>query len=195
MSLHDAFRPYFPTNLLVKYFKKQCKKKLVNAIKYKQETVEKIGFDGFAVLYILENNGQVYLTGVDEWIDSTKIDKIPKIKTNFCKLVGIKYKQTSFITPNCFDIYNDLNNLKSFQIENNASFNDFCLGKLAIFRNTIENIDIVNCIRLSDEGLTSLHRFKKLKRLGLYNMNLSPRVKHYLSLLEKHNNVIVDGID
>ncbi|XP_062917336.1 distal membrane-arm assembly complex protein 2 isoform X1 [Mobula hypostoma] len=124
-----------------------------------------------AAYYILSQQGAVRFAGKDEWIRPNKKGKFSWDFLNF-KEVPLEAVDAS----GCSITYDGLENLvglkelKHLHLNNCPYIDDWCLSRLHVFGESLEELGLAGCPRITERGLASLHHLKNLKRLDLSDL-------------------------
>uniref|UniRef100_T1JEA6 Mitochondrial ATP synthase regulatory component factor B n=1 Tax=Strigamia maritima TaxID=126957 RepID=T1JEA6_STRMM len=158
------------------------------------------GIELGAAVFVFELNGSVRFKNNSMW---TKLSEKDRKNGN---LPLMPLRGTSVEEINVSDsplLYEGLNNLcglrglQTLILNNCPNIDDWCLDKISgRMRNTLKNLTIINCPRVTERGLTVLSRLKQLEKLHL---NELPGVNHPglvgILLEEAMPKCQVEGID
>ncbi|KAM3616408.1 uncharacterized protein V6R79_017457 [Siganus canaliculatus] len=134
------------------------------------------GSDLAAAYYILSLRGGFRFAGQSEWF---RTDRWGKFNWDFLNHKGTPLEEIDM--SNTLINYTGLGNLeeqrslRSLSLRGCPEVDDWFLGRLHMFQDTLEELDISHCPRITTGGLAALRNLKGLKRLDVSSL---PRVLH-----------------
>ncbi|XP_023667989.2 distal membrane-arm assembly complex protein 2 [Paramormyrops kingsleyae] len=137
---------------------------------------KQFGSNVAAAFYILNLKGGFRLAGQSDWVRPNAKGKFSLDFINFSDL-SIEEVDASGTVIN----YMGLNNLVSQQklrclsLRGCPEVDDWFLSRLHIFKDSLEELDLSGCSRVSVGGLSALHHLRKLRKLDLSSL---PRVQN-----------------
>ncbi|XP_069763552.1 distal membrane-arm assembly complex protein 2 isoform X2 [Narcine bancroftii] len=127
-------------------------------------TQKMYGIDIAAAFYILSQKGAVCFAGKDEWIRPNKRGKFSWDFLNF-REVPVEAVDASGTSIN----YNGLENLlclkelRYLSLNNCPHIDDWCLSRLHVFADSLVELSLAGCPRVTERGLASLHHLSTPK--------------------------------
>ncbi|XP_072405409.1 distal membrane-arm assembly complex protein 2 [Chiloscyllium punctatum] len=139
-------------------------------------TKKMYGVYAAAAHYILQQRGAVRFVGHDDWIRANQRGKYNWDFLNF-KDVPLEAVDASgsLLTYDGMENLVCLKELKYLNLSSCPHIDDWCLSRLYVFGDSLEELGLSGCPRVTERGLASLHHLKNLKRLDLSNL---PAVKN-----------------
>ncbi|XP_067831154.1 distal membrane-arm assembly complex protein 2 [Heptranchias perlo] len=124
-----------------------------------------------AAYYILCQRGAVRFAGQEEWIQANRRGKFSWDFLTFKEvpLEAIDASHSS-ITYDGLENLVCLTELKYLSLSNCPYIDDWCLSRLHVFGDSLEELRLSGCPRVTERGLASLHHLKNLKRLDLSDL-------------------------
>ncbi|XP_051900248.1 distal membrane-arm assembly complex protein 2 [Pristis pectinata] len=124
-----------------------------------------------AAYYILSQRGAVRFAGKEEWIRPNKRGKFSWDFLNFREVpLEAVDASGSSITYDGLENLVCLKELKYLSLNNCPYIDDWCLSRLHVFGDSLEELGLAGCPRVTERGLASLHHLKNLKRLDLSDL-------------------------
>uniref|UniRef100_A0A3B3S5S2 Distal membrane-arm assembly complex protein 2 n=1 Tax=Paramormyrops kingsleyae TaxID=1676925 RepID=A0A3B3S5S2_9TELE len=145
-------------------------------LSYYSYAQKQFGSNVAAAFYILNLKGGFRLAGQSDWVRPNAKGKFSLDFINFSDL-SIEEVDASGTVIN----YMGLNNLVSQQklrclsLRGCPEVDDWFLSRLHIFKDSLEELDLSGCSRVSVGGLSALHHLRKLRKLDLSSL---PRVQN-----------------
>lgn len=123
--------------------------------------------------FVVFRGGAVRLHGQNKWIicdpETEKYD-LPKVRVRGLSVEAIDMRDFHIIWRGIQNLVG-LENLRSLALRNQPYIDDWCLDFItALFHRTLEHIDVSGCPRVTERGLTILHRCRKLQTINMGNM-------------------------
>ncbi|XP_078714095.1 distal membrane-arm assembly complex protein 2 isoform X2 [Lampetra fluviatilis] len=113
--------------------------------------------------------------GQEEWYRAKK----GKFSWDFLKHVDVNLEEVDAsglpINYDGFDNLEQMEQLKALYLRNCPNVDDWCLNRLHMFRESLEELHLTGCPLITDRGLASLHNLTNLKYLELSHL---PLVSH-----------------
>ncbi|XP_055519764.1 distal membrane-arm assembly complex protein 2 [Leucoraja erinacea] len=124
-----------------------------------------------AAYYILSQRGAVRFAGEEEWIRPNKRGKFSYdfLSLREVPLEAVDASGTS-ITYDGLDNLVCLKELKYLRLNNCPHVDDWCLSRLHVFGDSLEELGLAGCPKVTERGLASLHHLKNLRRLDLSDL-------------------------
>lgn len=157
---------------LMKWLEKRRWRYIKEDHMYNREQHEFLGSDLMAAHFIVARGGMVKAVGSDNWVKKEKGQKkldLPQEYDPNWKLEAVEKCDMIFIHDSFCNLVN-LDHLKYLGFREGKYIDDWCLDALVEYRNTLNVLDISGCKKITERGLPTLHRLKKLKRLRMYDM-------------------------
>uniref|UniRef100_UPI00398E3A9F distal membrane-arm assembly complex protein 2 n=1 Tax=Pristiophorus japonicus TaxID=55135 RepID=UPI00398E3A9F len=124
-----------------------------------------------AAYYILCQRGAVRFAGQEEWF---RANKRGKFSWDFLHLPEVPLEAVdasgSSITYDGMENLVCLKELKYLNLRSCPHVDDWCLSRLQVFGDSLEELGLAGCPRVTERGLASLHHLKNLKRLDLSDL-------------------------
>jgi len=134
---------------------------------------EAFGPDLCAARFLVSRGASVKLHRYKSWFDSD--DNLPLSADPAFRLEAIDLRDFQ-ILPRAFKTLTGCNEIVSLKMTNQAFVDDWTIDTVSgLFDRTLQYLDVSNCPRVTDRGLSSLHRCKNLKMLIGHNL---PNVQH-----------------
>ncbi|XP_078452420.1 distal membrane-arm assembly complex protein 2 isoform X1 [Lampetra fluviatilis] len=138
-------------------------------------TKKRHGKNVAAAHFILSRGGGVRFAGQEEWYRAKK----GKFSWDFLKHVDVNLEEVDAsglpINYDGFDNLEQMEQLKALYLRNCPNVDDWCLNRLHMFRESLEELHLTGCPLITDRGLASLHNLTNLKYLELSHL---PLVSH-----------------
>lgn len=161
----------------------------------------KLGADLHAATYTVKLGGRFRLQGSSRWIGldekTTKMnDILPQERSNDFKIEGLDLSRT-VIQTNGISNFENCFNLKSLVLRDCYFVDDWFMQHISqIFSNSLEDLDLTGCLKISDRGLEQLSHLSKLKNLKVKNVTGAKNIDYIAILLEDHiPGLIIEGTD
>lgn len=145
--------------------------KLLRSQIYIKERAEFLGPELATAHFLCFRGGKVRFHGQEDWItqdpDSDMLTSLPKFYVESYKVEAADCSKMTLIYEGLENMKN-MENLKWLSLEGCPHIDDWCLDRISgEYGNTLEYLDIRNCHRVTDKGIASLSKMKKLKTLIL----------------------------
>ncbi|XP_078518351.1 distal membrane-arm assembly complex protein 2-like [Lissotriton helveticus] len=121
-----------------------------------------------AVYFVLCQKGAARFQGQQEWFRANKKGKFSWDFVNH-KDVPVEAVDLSGSPVNFDGLENivPLGELKYLNLSNCPNVDDFCLSRLHVFKDTLEELHLSGCPRVTERGLATLHHLENLKYLDV----------------------------
>ncbi|XP_060062683.1 distal membrane-arm assembly complex protein 2-like [Ylistrum balloti] len=139
---------------------------------FDMQRYESLGPDMSAAQFVLDNGGKIKIDGVKNWIPlseesgSSLMFLKPDGRLETMKVEGLDLSGVPIVFE-AFRNFVNLQNVRYIRIWDNDIFDDFSLTQFALFRDSLEFLDISRCPQLTERGLAWLHHLENLKCLRL----------------------------
>ncbi|XP_078389208.1 distal membrane-arm assembly complex protein 2 [Cetorhinus maximus] len=124
-----------------------------------------------AAYYILQQRGAVRFAGQEEWF---RADGRGKFSWDFLNLKEVPLEAVdasgTLMTYDGMENLVCLKELKYLNLSSCPYVNDWCLSRLYVFGDSLQELELSGCPRVTERGLVSLHHLKNLKRLDLSDL-------------------------
>ncbi|KPP65573.1 hypothetical protein Z043_115998, partial [Scleropages formosus] len=139
-------------------------------------TQEQYGNNVAAAFYILSLKGGFRFSGQSEWFRPNEKGKFSWDFVNFQEH-PIEEVDVSGTVINCTGLDNLVSqkNLRTLSLRGCREVDDWFLSRLHIFQESLEELNLSGCPRISVGGLCALHHLRKLRKLDLSSL---PRVQN-----------------
>ncbi|XP_067875184.1 distal membrane-arm assembly complex protein 2 [Heterodontus francisci] len=136
---------------------------------YTQKT--QYGIYIMAAYYVLQQRGAVRFAGHEEWFRANRKGGFSWDFLNF-KEVPLEAVDASgsSITYDGLENLVCLKELKYLNLSGCPYIDDWCLSRLHVFGDSLEELGLSGCPKVTERGLASLHHLKNLKRLDLSHL-------------------------
>jgi len=142
-------------------------------IGYQMTNVERLhtlGPELYAAHFVTKFGGKVKFHGFKNWFDRTNWKSLPQTfaKEFVCEAIDLSntplfYEGMSFLMR--------LADLRSLNLANCTALDEWAIARLYPLRETLIHLDLSGCHGMSDRGLVTLWKMKKLRRLVLSGMD------------------------
>ncbi|XP_078064847.1 distal membrane-arm assembly complex protein 2 [Mustelus asterias] len=124
-----------------------------------------------AAHYILQQRGAVRFAGQEEWL---RADRRGSFSWDFLHHKEVPLEAVdasgSSMTYDGLENLVCLKELKHLNLSGCPFIDDWCLSRLYVFADSLEELVLSGCPRVTERGLASLHHLRKLKRLELSDL-------------------------
>ncbi|XP_069063613.1 distal membrane-arm assembly complex protein 2 isoform X2 [Pleurodeles waltl] len=124
-----------------------------------------------SVYFVLCQRGSARFQGQEEWF---RADKKGKFSWDFINHKDVPVEAVDL--SGCLVNYDGLENiaclgeLKYLNLSNCPNLDDFCLSRLHVFKDTLEELQLSGCPRVTERGLATLHHLENLKYLDVSDL-------------------------
>ncbi|XP_057365246.1 distal membrane-arm assembly complex protein 2-like [Daphnia carinata] len=145
--------------------------KLLRSQVYIKERAEFLGPELATAHFLCYRGGKVRFHGQEDWItqdpDSDTLTSLPKFYVGSYKVEAADCSKMTLIYEGLENM-KKMENLKWLSLESCPYIDDWCLDRISgEYGDTLEYLDIRNCPLVTDKGIASLSKMKKLKTLIL----------------------------
>nr|XP_033812520.1 distal membrane-arm assembly complex protein 2 isoform X1 [Geotrypetes seraphini] len=134
-------------------------------------TKEHYGHYTAAAYFVLSQKGGVRFQGQETWF---RADKRGKVKWDFLnfKDVPVEAVDASGLPLNFIGLDNlvILKELKILNLSGCPYLDDWCLSRLHVFKDSLEELSLAGCPQVTERGLATLHHLENLKRLDVSHL-------------------------
>ncbi|XP_069195038.1 distal membrane-arm assembly complex protein 2 isoform X2 [Procambarus clarkii] len=162
-----------------------------------RERIAVLGFDLAAAHFLVHREGKVRFQGSEVWTQQDENGDYelashysPNVFVEAIDATGVDLKYEG-LESMC-----TLNHLKWLSVAGCPSIDDWCIDRICCqYSNTLEYLDISNCIRVTELGISALARLRNLKHLHLNGLDDVNNIKLLCLLLEDViPNIQIEGI-
>lgn len=153
-------------------FKRRRKARIDEERVYDQRYIAKrhgaLGPDLAAAVFIVHRGASVKFVGKEEWYKKNEDDEtgLPTRYEEGWHLEAIDASETELVYEGMENLSN-LEHLKALRLCGCPYVDDWCIDRLSLFQDSLEQLDLSGCTRVTERGLSALYRLKKLKSLTL----------------------------
>ncbi|XP_030073153.1 distal membrane-arm assembly complex protein 2 [Microcaecilia unicolor] len=134
-------------------------------------TEKHYGRSAAVTYFVLSQKGGVRFQGQETWFRSNKRGKINWDFLNF-KDVPVEEVDVSGSPLNYIGLDNlvTLKELKMLNLSGCPYLDDWCLSRLHVFKDSLEELSLAGCPQVTERGLATLHHLENLKRLDVSHL-------------------------
>ncbi|KAL7636337.1 UNVERIFIED_CONTAM: hypothetical protein RMT77_013096 [Armadillidium vulgare] len=187
VDIHLSWKELFTAEGFKEYMKKVKLRGDLLAQRYIDDRVDLLGPDLAAAHFIVHREGKVRFKGHEEWTQRNE-----DFEYSLPKLYDVNYLVEEIDVSEMSIMYDGLQNmenlkfLKTFKACKCPNFNDWCMDRISYqFENTLEELDISHCPKITGKGLEVIAKFKKLKLLKLHGLEHIENAKLICLLIEE----------
>ncbi|XP_069500484.1 distal membrane-arm assembly complex protein 2 isoform X2 [Ambystoma mexicanum] len=151
-----------------------------------QYTVNLHGKNVAAAFFTLSHRGAVRFKGHEVWY---RADKKGKFSYEFVKHKDVPVEAVdlsgSLVNYDGLENIVHLEELKYLNLSNCSNVDDWCLSRLHVFKDTLEELHLTDCPSVTARGLASLHHVENLKHLDVSDLPSVPDKEFTAILLEE----------
>ncbi|OQR70672.1 ATP synthase subunit s protein-like, partial [Tropilaelaps mercedesae] len=164
-----------------------------------QNRLSFLGGELAAATFVVHRGAAVRFHGKDRWISrdpETEEYDLPRVFTPNLDVEAIDMRDFHII-PKGFENLRGCGSLRSLAMKNQPFVDDWCLDTIsALFHPTLEYIDVTGCPKVTERGLSVLHRCKNLRVIYMNNMsNVKDAELLAMHLEDALPCVQIDGVD
>jgi len=159
---------------------------------------ETLGSDLAAAHFVVHRGGKVRFRGQEKWIEldkETEESSLPKFFDESFAAEALDCSQMTLTHQGLLNM-KALNNLQWLSLENCPHIDDWCLDRVAgQYYSSLEYLNIRNCSKVTERGISSLSKMNKLKVLEIGGHETTQNLELVCLMLEDVlPNLTVKGI-
>ncbi|KAM9112971.1 distal membrane-arm assembly complex protein 2 isoform 1-T1 [Pangshura tecta] len=142
---------------------------------YYRYTKDLYGDNAAAAFFVLTHSGRVRFQGQETWFC---VDERGKFSFDFLQLRDVPVEAIdltgSVLNYDGLDNLEKLTALKSLDLSRCPHVDDWTLGRLHVFKDSLEELSLAGCPQVTERGLACLHQLEHLRRLDLSHLPSVP---------------------
>ncbi|XP_042241409.1 distal membrane-arm assembly complex protein 2-like isoform X2 [Homarus americanus] len=164
---------------------------------FKEDRVAVLGFDLAAAHFLVHRGGKVRFKNATIWNQKDENEEyelsrhyIPNIFVEEIDASGVD------LIYEGLESMRNLQHLKWLSVANCSNIDDWCIDRICCqYSNSLEHLDISNCPKVTERGITALARLRRLQNLQLNGLDGIKNIKLLCLLLEDVlPNLQIEGI-
>jgi len=165
---------------------------------YVTERVQAVGFDLAAAHFLVHRGGRVRFKDDINWTGQDKDGEysLPAHYKEEFKVEAIDASGTSLVYEG-IECMGNLRSIKEFSVATCPYIDDWCVDRICgQYSETLEQLNLTYCKKVTENGISALTRLKKLKTLNLEGMGHVKNIQMLCVLLEENNvNLTIEGLN
>ncbi|XP_055926197.1 ATP synthase subunit s, mitochondrial-like [Argiope bruennichi] len=151
--------------------------------KVDEQRIKDVGPDRAAAEWLLRCGASVKWKNHEKWVSDYNILQMEFLPKNVIEEIDAT---ESCIMHVGFPYLNDLKYVKTIKLHKCFYIEDTCINMLSAVKNSLQNLEIVSCGNVTDNGILSVAKLTNLKFLYLYDLPEVTDKEHCLHVLLKN---------